>query len=262
MSALFGIAWGEQLLPNMLAPISQFLPASYFANDPDGRKGKITLFNLLTMTAGFKWDEGDIKTKMPYYMADDGIKWLLDQPLSDTPGTKFNYTSPLTELGTKILADKAGMDIADYADQKLFKPLGIKAVRWDSVPSGYKSGGGGLFLTPRDMARFGYLYLNHGKVDGKQIVPQAWVDGLTKAIYPVGYVPNRYYGAWWWVQKFGGYDAYFALGWGGQYIVNVPALNLIVVGTSIADVTSTQDGVQDTFFFSILEKNILPAIAP
>jgi hypothetical protein len=122
------------------------------------------------------------------------------------------------------------MTLRDYAEQELFRPLGITDFTWDSDPSGITNGTTNLALRPRDMAKFGYLYLQHGRWNGTQLLPVDWVQASTsKHIETKGLMnaaEDDGYGYLWWIDSFGGYSAH---GFGGQYIFVLPALDMVIV---------------------------------
>jgi hypothetical protein len=129
-------------------------------------------------------------------------------------------------LLSAILQETTGMTEFDFARQYLFEPLGIREVFWESDPQGYTHGWGDLHLKPKDAAKIGYLWLNNGVWEGRQIVPVAWVADSVKVQHKTGQKDNYGYG--WWVSD----DNYFALGRGGQHIKVYPALKVIVVTTA------------------------------
>lgn len=123
------------------------------------------------------------------------------------------------------------MSTLEFANKYLFEPMGIEAGRWVQDPLGIYVGGNELELTPRDMAKFGYLYLHNGVWNGQQLVPAEWVeDSLTNQVRATDFNdPTREYGYWWWL----GDDYYAAMGWGGQSIIVNPKLDMVVVFTGI-----------------------------
>jgi CubicO group peptidase (beta-lactamase class C family) len=151
------------------------------------------------------------------------------------PGTTFAYNTPAAHLLSGVLTKATGMSMTDFAQQVLFTPLGITPGDWPTDPDGYYAGAHALHLRARDMAKFGYLYLNHGLWDGQQIVPAEWVDASTKRESVGGFPQEVGYGYLWWVTQEAGHDAYFAAGYGGQYIEVIPDLELVVVITSNLD---------------------------
>jgi CubicO group peptidase (beta-lactamase class C family) len=140
------------------------------------------------------------------------------------------------------------MNPRDFADQYLFKPLGISNVRWDLDAEGTPIGGWGLQLTPRDMAKLGYLYLRSGQWDGQPIVSAKWVENATRVHTetdgPLGY------GYQWWTYP--PLAAYTALGRGGQTIFVIPELDLVIV------TTAAMNGHDE--IFQIIQQYILPAV--
>ena len=185
------------------------------------------------MTSGLAWDAA---TDYPTLI--DGDNWVeltLSQPVIGIPGETYVYNSGGSHLLAVILEEVTGRDPLDYGNEKLFGPLGMTPETWARSPQGERIGGFGLELTARDMARFGYLYLNGGIWDGERIVPADWVAAST-TWQSTGDATGGWaaYGYQWWVTATNaGYPAYFALGYGGQHIFVVPDLDLVVV-TGIA----------------------------
>jgi CubicO group peptidase (beta-lactamase class C family) len=165
----------------------------------------------------------------------DWVSYTLKQPLMADPGAGMVYNSGCSQLLAAILQHAAKMDVAVFARTRLFEPLGITAFQWERDPQGMPIGGFGLYLTPRDMARFGQLYLQRGMWAGRRLISGEWVDRTTYPLhrtYEIGF-----YGRHWWVSSFHANrsedDAeewyYFALGFGGQYITVLPSRQTVVV---------------------------------
>lgn len=135
------------------------------------------------MTTGVEWyengnyGENDSWIQMTY--SKDLVQYFLNKPMKEAPGTRFNYNTGASHLLSVILKKATGKNTYDYATQKLFKPLGIKEVFWESDPQGVSIGGTNMYLSPLDMARFGYLYLRNGCWDGKQVVSENWIKEAT-----------------------------------------------------------------------------------
>lgn len=234
-SALIGIAIARGEIPGVDAPVMPYFSA--FRVKPDPRRDRMRLRDVLTMTTGIAWDESSTSyTNATNNCAemeatDDWIQYVLDQPMAAEPGTKFVYNSGATELLSYIIYKATGKAADDYAKEHLFEPLGIEYF-WKRTPKGLADTEGGLYLTPRDLAKFGYLYLKGGMWDGKQIVPADWTKQSTRWL--VDAQAGRGYGYKWWVLSRKGpgtHDAYAALGYGGQRLIVVPALDLIAVFT-------------------------------
>ncbi len=221
-SALVGIALGAGNLTSLDELVVDFFPDKTIAN-LDEDKQSITVEHLLTMTAGFEWSS----VTDPFDMMDspDWIQYVLDKPMADVPGETFNYNSGASHLLSAIVNRTTGIPTQSYADTRLFQPLGISDYEWILDPQGVASGHAGLNITPRDMAKFGFLYLNNGTWDGEQLVPSTWVSASTQV-----QAPDEDYGFQWWIDP--DYNAYYAFGRDGQYIWVQPENDLIVVFTA------------------------------
>src|SRR5579864_4684154 len=167
----------------------------------DDRKRRITLRHVLTMTTGLDWNEevayDDPRNDADLMEAtDDWIQYVIDRPMAKEPGTVFNYSSGVSELLAHIFEKETGQDIEQYGEKYLFTPLGMRHY-WKRTPMGVVDTEGGLFLKNSDLAKIGYLYLNGGMWDGKQIVSKDWVkQSLTPSIdAPEGFK----YGFKWWL---------------------------------------------------------------
>ncbi len=232
ISALVGVALQNQLLPDLERTMLSFFPALDTAT-VDPRKRAITLAHLLTMTAGFGWNDDDAMWLWPR-----DTNWVtasLERPMQDDPGATFKYSNEVSHILSAIVTQATHMSAEAYAAQQLFAPLGIASAIWEADPQGISLGGWGLFLTARDMAKFGYLYLNQGSWDGTQIVPAQYVEASTQAHSAGGYPEDGAYGYHWWITTMGGYHTYFAAGYGGQYIWVIPVLDVVAVTTARYD---------------------------
>lgn len=243
LSALICIAMDQGILPGSETPIIEFFPQLRSASD--SRKREITLEHLLTMSAGFEWSEfGGIKSFPRMTRTGNWVEFVLEQPISDTPGTRMEYSSGCSQLLSAILVQAAGKSTARHAEENLFGPLGIEDYRWESDPQGIHTGGYGLWLRPGDLLRFGQLYLQQGRWEQRQLIPRELVNRSVQPSIPAG-PPNRgFYGWHWWTDTFeaglGGhsaaasplsFDYFYARGYAGQFIYIVPFLETIVVLT-------------------------------
>jgi hypothetical protein len=204
-----------------------FFPDKAIANR-DARKERVTVRHLASMSSGLDSvgharDEGTL-TDMTN--SEDWIQFALDRKVVWEPGTHFIYDSPSTHLLSAILQRATGMTALEFARVNLFAPLGIRDVIWEVDPQGYTHGWGDSFLHPRDAAKIGYLWLNKGMWDGKQIVSSHWVADSVKTQIKTG--ENDDYGYGWWVT---GENEYAAVGRGGQRIQVYPAANAMLVMT-------------------------------
>ncbi|MBN1438063.1 MAG: serine hydrolase [Anaerolineales bacterium] len=247
LSALIGIAVEEGGIFGIGQEVLDFFPGTLFEN-PDPRKEAMTLEDLLTMRSGLAWLEAD-ETFRELYSTVDWVKFMLDLPMADVPGTAFNYCSGCSNLLSAILQVATMKTAEEYAAEHLFPRIGIADYRWESDPAGASVGGWGLYLTPRDMAKLGLLYLRGGEWDGRQIVPADWVRESTRKHTATGGAFG--YGYQWWIYPRWG--AYAALGRGGQMVFVIPESDLIVVTT--ADMPDHDD------LFELIEDFIQPALS-
>jgi CubicO group peptidase (beta-lactamase class C family) len=259
-SLLIGIAIDQKLITGVDEKLSIFFPEykSVFGNK-DAGKDAICLKHLLSMTAGLAWDE----TSLPYTDArndhvamnhsEDQIRYVLERPLVSAPGTKFNYSSGISIVLGEIIHKVSGMRADKFAEQHLFKPLGISDYSWLKYPNGVIQTGGGLYLRPRDMGKIGYLLLNGGRWQGRQIVSETWLRESTKQ-----QAPDRTYGYQWWLGQLPVGDrrvvTYGAQGRGGQFILAMPDLQLVAVCTGWNDGNGLGEQA-----FDMLRKFVLPA---
>ncbi|MGH9766199.1 MAG: serine hydrolase domain-containing protein [Blastocatellia bacterium] len=218
-SALTGIALRERLLRGLDEKVSDLLP-EYFAAQTDARKKQITLRHLLTMTAGFEWIENGPVTAA-WIESADHAKFTFDLPLVADPGKGYTYNTGLSHLLSVIITRQSKMSLLEFARRRLFAPLGIKALSWDTDPQGFCEGGSELHLTARDMARFGFLYLNAGQWEGKEIVPAEWVR---ESLRPHAAKDPLWadYGYQWWIGQDDELPSFSAFGYGGQVIHITP----------------------------------------
>jgi len=226
LSALIGIAIDEGRF-GLDQPIAELLPPAKHLNDP--RKAGITIRHLLTMTSGLKPTSYQSYNK--WISEGDWVQTALDQPLVIDPGTSYQYSTGNSHVLSAILTFASGMSTKEYAIRKLFDPMNITVQGWDTDPNGIFQGGNNLSLIPRDMVKFGQLYLDGGKFGHNQIIPKWWVDLSTSAEQ---FGANEIYGAYghlWFVRP-GGRDAFVAVGFGGQYIYVSPEYNCVLVVTS------------------------------
>jgi len=229
-STLIGLAIQKGLLRDVHQPLLSLFPKRIVQN-PDERKQKITLENLLTMQAG--WDCGfEAKEARLFEMrrSADWLQFMLDLPMVAQPGTRFAYCSGNPHVLSTVLSQVTGTNALEFARRELFGPLGIQDVHWPADPNGNSHGWGDLQLHPRDMARLGQLFLQGGRFGTNQLLSESWVTNATHA--HVEHTVNKdHYGFGWWV-KGDDYPGMFeAVGRGGQRINVWPAKDLVLVFT-------------------------------
>ena len=232
-SALVGMAIQKGFIDGVNHPVLNLFADRQVAN-LDTRKQAMTLEHLLTMSSGLEWPESGsayTTTDNPYVRmmrSPDWVQFVLDRPMAEQPGARFNYNSGTSHLLSAIVQKTTRTSTLAFAQEYLFGPLGITAVDWGTDAAGVAVGGSDLRLTPRDMAKFGYLYLKGGAWAGQQIVPAEWVKASTiKHIKSTDAALD--YGYQWWIGPDGSFAAH---GLGGQYIFVRPRQDLVVVFTS------------------------------
>jgi CubicO group peptidase (beta-lactamase class C family) len=228
ISTLMSIASKDGLLGSPSLRVFDFFDHRSIAN-VDDRKKAITVQSLLDMTSGIEWSMPDSMFEME--RSPDWVKFVLDRPMSSTPGDVFNYSNGNAHLLSAIITKLTGMSALEYAKAKLFGPLGINDVFWQCDPQGISNGGQGLYLQPRDMAKFGYLYLRNGAWEGKQLLPSDWIDKVTHATvdpHAPGEPELRYSNFFWVLPD---KHIYMAAGYHGQVIMVFPDLDVVAVTT-------------------------------
>jgi|GEM_PF-1798839 len=230
ISALIGIAIGEGLIQGLDDRIADYFPEAEISPEQSGKRD-ITVEHLLTMTSGLVGDP--LFSEAGFWDAAGADpnpgKFLLERiPLQYNPGTKFSYDSIAIHLLALLLNRVLEQSVLDYAKEKLFEPLGMDSVRWDAWGS-VVWGGSGIFMTAEDMARFGYLYLNYGRWEDRQIIPGDWVARSPSRAK----VPGGYGLTFWNKDEFPLYltNAYEAGGAGGQLISVYPFADTVIVRT-------------------------------
>lgn len=268
-SACIGIAVDKGYIRNVKEPIFNYLP-EHQQFKTDG-KDKITIEHLLTMTSGLKWDEwgahhpssNDID-RIYFYCQGDPVSCVLESPLENKPGEKFTYNGGGMIILGEILKNATNMNIEDFSDKYLLEPLGIDTVRWHQFENGAYASDGSLEMKPRDMLKFGVTYLNEGKWNDNRIISEDWVE-KSKETYnensginiPIDDSGKNGYAYSWWTNKISisgkKIKLFQAGGWGGQEIIVLPGINMVVVFTGGNYTTKKH-------IYKILEKYILPAI--
>jgi CubicO group peptidase (beta-lactamase class C family) len=258
VSALVGIALEDRQLQGLDQTVEELL-ADHLPATADPRLRRVTVEQLLTMTSGLAGDDaslgGDDDIWIEMLNSPDWVRHILGRRLDSAPGEAAAYSNATSHLLSAIVADATGQSTLAFARAKLFGPLGIAAdnaleqtvrhwpptpaelaayeratVAWPRDPQGYHFGGAFLKLPARELAKFGYLYLNGGRWDGTQVLPADYVAASTRPQSEPGGPGD--YGYQWWVTNESGHDGFRAQGYGGQLIQLIPDLDLVVVITS------------------------------
>ena len=217
----------------------------------------VVIKHLLTMTAGLQWDEFSSSSWSDMQRTPDWVEFVMKRPLILKPGSRFAYNSGASHILSVIIKKISGKSAAEFGAQHLFDRMGITDIEWPTDSRGDNFGGWGMSLKPRDMAKIGYLYLKKGMWEGKQLIPKEFVRNSIIRHIGGGIPMFTPYGYQWWVTNETGYNAFFAGGYGGQFIYVIPTLEMIVVITADPNVPSPPSNEQ---IRSIIRTFIIPSL--
>jgi CubicO group peptidase (beta-lactamase class C family) len=257
--AVVGIALARGDLPSLDVTFAQYFP-EYFQERQNIYKSEITLRDLLMMRSGLAWDETKRQNILNLARStDDQLGYIINLGINYPHGQTYLYSTADVHLISGIISRATGQSLAAYAQTHLFAPLGIDHYEWISDQRGYSVGGTELALSLSDMAKFGQLYLNMGTWEGQQIVPADWIAWTTQPQPDL-----TRYGYLWWINQPHYFDeaGYFALGYGGQYIIVFPALDMVIV--TATDYNEFGSGVAHDHAAAIrqvVNEIILPSVA-
>jgi CubicO group peptidase (beta-lactamase class C family) len=272
-SLLIGVAIQDKKLKGVDARILDLLPEHRRnLQNPDPRKGKITVEDLLTMSSPLEcddWNDASRGNEERMYLIEDWAQFILDLPIrgrmrmgeaqaSPKYGRNFSYCTGGVFILSEVLTRATGIRTDQYAQQKLFSPLGISNATWPYSPLNIAQTGGGLRLSSPDLLKIVQLYLNGGTWNGQRIINQDWVRQSTQPHAEIN--DHQEYGYLWWLQSFktadNSYQAFFMSGNGGNKVLSFPALDTAVVITSTNYNTRGMHEQTDR----LLTEYILPAI--
>lgn len=228
-------------------PIGEYLPQ---ARGLDEARRSITLGHLLTMRSGLYFPNDVFALEMAHEVDGDGLRHILGKPLRHQPGTHWFFQDADPHLASGALAAATGEPLIEFARRELLEPVGITDFVWESDDDGVTWGAYGLHLTPRDFARFGQLVLQKGRWNGVQVVSETFVE---EAIH--GKVDPREYGLGFGYQWYESeaHHAHFAWGHGGQYVVAVPAKELVIVLTADPDTSGAGVAIEPSELFELID---------
>lgn len=261
-STMMGIAIGDRFIKSENQTLKDFYDLTKFANYST-KKESVTLKSLLTMSSGFNGNDDDESSpgnEEKMYPTDNYVKFALDLPMDDKKqvGKTWNYfTAGVVVLGD-ILHKSVPGGLETYADKKLFKPLSITKYEWQYTPQKVALTAGGLQMSALDFAKYGQLYKNGGKWNGKQVVPQSWVDKtFTKHL---ALDDDTSYGYLFWNTTIKVdnkvHETFFATGNGGNKIFVFKDQPLVIVITAKA----YGKWYMHRQVFKMMERYILPAV--
>ena len=271
---LVGLAIEQHYLPNAQAPIARYFGDKRPFQNPDARKSKIAVEDLLTMSSLAECDDNNSFSRgneERMYLIEDYSRFYLDLPIKGFAGfmTKpadakygraWSYCTAGANLLGELVQRASKQSLQNFAARALFAPLGITKVEWQVTPLGVAFAGGGLELTSRDLGKLGQLYLQGGQWSGRQIIPAAWVRASVSPHAVVEDQADTEYGYLWWLKDFtvdgARHRAWLMNGAGGNKVIVVPDMKLVTV------ITSTNFGRRDAHVLSekLLTEHVLKAV--
>jgi len=238
-SAALGIAVDDGLIAGVDVPGMSFFD-SFGPDMSDARRAAMTLEDLLTMRSGIDWNEAGSyldadNSCVQLEASDEWIRFVLDHPMREDPGTRWDYNSGVSVLLGKIVQVATGHRVDEWARDRLFQPIGIREFYWKITPDDEVDTEGGLYLSAHDLARVGYLFLRRGMWAGERILSEDWVQASTSPdvtdVRPDNDRPDAGYGYQWWVPEHDGETAaiFAGNGYGGQFLMVAPEYDVVVV---------------------------------
>lgn len=258
VSAFAGIAVSKGLL-NLDQKLTDFYPLLKNVVG-DKRINDITVRHLLTMTSGLKSDD----VIFPNETIINWVEYILSFPLDTAPGTVFRYSDTGAYLVSAIITKATGKNTFEFAKENFFNPLDFSLQGWYYSPDGIPIGGSTMKFTTKNMAVLGLLYMNKGKLNGKQIIPEEWVnasvtDYMNWTGEEWGALKKVGYGFFWWTGEMNGYKVFSAVGYGGQLVFCIPALDMIIAVCSDSNVNSMAAGEHTTRIMNLISEYFIPA---
>ena len=265
-SVMAGVAMDRGARFTTDTPAWSLLPRDQVGAETDARKRAITVGQLLTHSSGLACDDNDSNSPgnedtMQQQTKVDWNRYALDLPMAHDPGTTYAYCSGGINLVGTIVREVTSAWLPDYFDRYIARPMHIHRYYTNLMPSGEAYAGGGVSMRPRDFLKFGQMYLDGGVWKGRQIVSKAWVERSTARQIAAPNGSTDGFGWHRYTLTSGGrtYQEYEASGNGGQFLMVVPDLDLVVVMTGG---NYGQYGVWRTFREEFVPALILPAAVP
>lgn len=243
VSLLAGIALKRGEIPGLNARVADYFPE--YKGVLNKNLATITIKDLLTMRSGISWNEDErpefLNPVFQMQRVEDVNEYIVSREWSNKKD--FNYSSANAALLSQIFFKCTGRSVSDYADEFLFKPLGIRNYKWSNYKNGLTNTSGGLFLSIHDLAKIGRLCLEQ-RESATMLLDSGWIADSFKAhSHIASYADVNGYGYLWWVNdhyKIPGSEKIFkmcsACGFNNNHIILVPELELMIVttGNSIA----------------------------
>lgn len=269
---LIGIAIDKGYIKNVHEKVYSYFQEYKPCGNWNSLKENMTIEHLLEMKSGFDCEEwnGNKDCESEMETKQDWLRFCLDLPLKNKPGTQWDYTSVNAMLLSGVISHSTQMTVTEFAERFLFKPLGITSYRWTKDPMGHETAAGSFYISTNDMNKIGQLVLSNGVFNGERIISQKWIKLMTKKRHKiegfsnVGISKNKnatpqptYYGYAWYNEKVKtkrfSYNIIFASGNGGQYIMIVRDLDLVVSFTG-----NSYNSSKSKLPFDILTDYVLP----
>lgn len=261
MALLIGIAIDKGYISSIDQNISSFLEP-LVSNYPSD-KSTLKIRHLITMSGGFQGNElTNPEIYNEWATADDRVSFILSVPLVFTPGTHFSYDSRPYHLLSVILTRATGLSTKDFTERYLFAPLSIGSRNWGTDRQGYFNGSSDLFLTAQDMIKVGELVMNDGIYNGTRVISAEWIAQIkeTKIETQNALLYGSGYSFGFWTGSYNNRNYIFALGWGGQFVVIVPSLELIITAANYSSgISETTAGLQWQSTIDLIMTRILTA---
>lgn len=260
---LIGELIEDGALKSVETKLSKILPDEFAHLSKDDARRDIRVEDALTMRTGLAcndWAPASVGHEDKMYKTDDWAAFLLSKPMAYERGKHFSYCTGGVVLLGRVIEKLSGKTVPEYANERLFAPLGIEGAKWETTPTGHTDTGGHLRLTLRELFRLGELVHNRGSWNGQQIVAAKWLAAATSEQTRI-YERRERYGYLWW--RDGGtvkgldVSLLYAHGNGGNFIFIVPELKLV------AAFTGKNYGKPTQFIPNrLVAQKIVPALIP
>lgn len=193
----------------------------------DERYKNITIRNIMSMTDGLDWNPMmDWKNITIVEVKNNPVLYSMKLKLKDEYISTYRYSSLNSQLLSALFNKTTGNSMEEFAKNNLFNQLGIENYTWSKDNQGNTHGGFGLHITSKELSSIALLLVNRGKINGKQIINESWIDEITAVNNDGGDSHPGKYGLHTWIEDEGEYFSYFAMGYGGQFISITPELDL------------------------------------
>ncbi|MFZ1292033.1 MAG: serine hydrolase [Melioribacteraceae bacterium] len=259
LSSAIGIAIDQEIISpgdSLTKILNEYKPVI-----TDNRFNNITIQHLINMKSGLDKDENIYMTMVE---SNNWLSTIFKTSIVNKPGEKFIYSTCGTHLLSAVLTKVSGLTSLEYLRDNLLSKMEIEINDWKRDPQGFYFGGNDMYFSTRNMAVLGLLYLNNGIINNKQIVPKRWVENSLEihagGTGAWGVMKNIGYGNLWWLGEIDNYKVFMALGHGGQFVLCVPELDLIIATNSYSEIWWDEANIQELAILDIIGNYIIPAV--